>query len=79
MEKRYFKSIALIAGLFACLFAKAQEAASRPEMADALRANGKIYVVVTVLLIIFIGIVVYLISIDRKATRLQNELNELKK
>jgi len=79
MEKRYFKSLALVFSVFASFFASAQEAATRPEMADAMRADGKIYVVVAVLLIIFTGIVVYLISIDRKANRLQNELNELKK
>ena len=44
------------------------------EMADALRQSGKIYVVVGVLSIIFIGIVVYLISIDRKLSKLEKEL-----
>lgn len=41
------------------------------EMADQMRANGKIYVVVAVLLIILIGLLVYLISIDRKVSRLE--------
>ncbi len=50
-----------------------------PEMADILRENGKIYVVVAVLAIIFAGIIVYLIVIDRKAKKLDKELNELKK
>ena len=39
------------------------------EMADALRSSGKIYIVVAVLLVIFSGIVVYLISIDRKISK----------
>lgn len=43
------------------------------EMADALRANGKIYVVVAVLMVIFIGIVVYLVRIDRKLSRIEKE------
>ena len=43
------------------------------EMADALRSSGKIYIVVAVLLVIFSGIVVYLISIDRKISKLEKE------
>ena len=44
------------------------------EMADVLRQSGKIYVVVGVLSIIFLGIVVYLVSIDRKLGKLEKEL-----
>jgi CcmD family protein len=44
-----------------------------------MRENGKIYVVVAVLAIIFVGIVVYLISIDRKTNALQKQLEDLKK
>jgi CcmD family protein len=51
--------------------AMAQE--GRPEMADAMRSDGKIWVVVAVLAVIFAGILVYLIRIDRKVTRLERE------
>ena len=43
---------------------------------DFLRSMGKIYVVVGVLLMIFIGIVIYLISLDRKLTKLETQINE---
>ncbi len=43
------------------------------EMADALRSNGKIYVVVLVLATIFAGIIWLLVRMDRKITRLENE------
>ena len=43
----------------------------KPQMADALRTSGKIYVVVTVLLIILLGLFIYLINTDRKITRLE--------
>lgn len=46
------------------------------EMADTLRANGKIYVVVLVVGIIFAGIVSYLIWIDRKLSRLEKEIKK---
>ncbi len=64
------KRIKLLATmLWAAITASAQEAT--PDMADALRANGKIYVVVTVIGIIFTGIVTYLVYIDRKISKLE--------
>ncbi len=42
-----------------------------PEMALELRSSGKIYVVVGVLVIIFIGILTYLIHIDKKISKLE--------
>jgi CcmD family protein len=42
-----------------------------PQMADGMRASGKIYVVVGVLLIILSGIFIYLFRLDRKMTRLE--------
>ncbi len=66
MSKKY-KS--LLAMLLISLAANAQEV----EMATGLRASGKIYVVVAVLATIFTGIVVYLISLDRRIKRLEKE------
>ena len=43
------------------------------EMADVMRNNGKIYVVVGVISIIFVGIAVYLITIDRRLTKIEKE------
>jgi len=43
------------------------------EMADAMRANGKIYVVVVVLATIFAGIFAYLVYLDRKIGKLEKE------
>jgi K+-transporting ATPase A subunit len=51
-------------------------AATEPEMADALRASGKIYVVVLVLVIIVTGLLVYLIRLDGKVSRLEREVND---
>jgi len=39
------------------------------------RSIGKIYVVVAVILAIFLGIVVFLIYLDRKLTKLENQIN----
>lgn len=57
----------------------AQNGNSGIEMADALRGSGKIYVVVGVIAIIFIGIIIYLVSIDKKLSKLEKEHQSLKK
>lgn len=44
------------------------------EMADEMRSNGKIYVVVGVIFLIFAGITFYLLKIDRKITALEKEI-----
>jgi hypothetical protein len=36
-----------------------------------MRHNGKIYVVVSVILIIFIGLILYLVRLDRKISRIE--------
>lgn len=41
--------------------------------ASIMRSNGKIYVVVAVVLTILIGLIAYLIRIDRKISRLEKE------
>lgn len=43
------------------------------EMADLMRSNGKIYVVIAVMLTILLGLILYLVRIDRKITRLEKE------
>jgi len=40
-------------------------------MADALRSNGKIYVVVLVICTIFAGIILFLVALDRKIKKLE--------
>jgi len=44
------------------------------EMADTLRSNGKIYVVVGVVMIIFAGVITYMVLIDRKISKLEKEV-----
>lgn len=46
------------------------------EMADTMRSNGKIYVVVGVIFILFMGIIFYLYSIDKKVSTLEKELKD---
>ncbi len=41
------------------------------DMADAMRKDGKIYVVLAVVLTIFAGIIIYLVRLDRKISKLE--------
>jgi hypothetical protein len=44
------------------------------EMADKMKAEGKIYVVVGVVLIILVGLLIYLMRIERKVTKMEKEM-----
>ena len=46
----------------------------KPQMADALRSNGKIFVVVAVLVIILIGLFLYLMNTDKKISRIEKNI-----
>ena len=43
------------------------------EMADAMRSNGRIYVVIAVMLTILAGLILYLWRLDRKIGKLEKE------
>ena len=71
MLKLFTKKILLSLFLaFTFAIANAQE---KVEMADTMRSNGKIYVVVAVLVIILTGMFLFLINIDRKVSRLEKQ------
>ena len=57
--------------LFCNIISMAQDNGSG--IANEMRSNGKIYVVVGVLTAIFIGIIIYLIRLDRKLAKLERE------
>jgi CcmD family protein len=43
------------------------------EMADQLRSSGKIYVVIATIVIVFVGLAIYLFSIDRRLKKIERE------
>ena len=43
------------------------------EMADALRSSGKIYIVVSVISVVFIGIAIYLFSMDSRLKKIEKQ------
>lgn len=64
-----FRFLFPVCGILYNTAAMAQDA--KPEMADMMRSNGKIYVVVAVCLTILIGLFIYVFLIDRKISRLE--------
>lgn len=64
----------IVAALFMLAFpavCKAQESAV--EMADLMRSNGKIYVVVGVVMLIILGILGYLIKLDLQLKKIEKQ------
>jgi len=59
---------------FAAAIIRAQTAAEPP--ADFLRSIGKLYVVVAVIVVVFLGIVFYLWRLDRRMTDLENQIDD---
>ncbi len=71
--ERLTKCILGIALVFASVIANAQ---TDVEMADGMRSEGKIYVVVGIILIVLTGFVFYLVTLDRKVKKLENLLGD---
>ena len=46
-------------------------AQDKVDMADTMRSNGRIYVVVSVVVTILLGLILYLVRLDRKMSRLE--------
>ena len=61
------KLISIFTLLLLTFFANAQGVS----MADTMKENGKIYVVIAVILTILAGLVLYLIRLDRKISKLE--------
>jgi len=72
--KKYLK-------LFVLIFAFVPDSAwaQQAQMADTMRSEGKIYVVVAILLVILVGLIFYLFTLDRKLKRLEDEAQSLRK
>ncbi|HEY9044589.1 MAG TPA: CcmD family protein [Ohtaekwangia sp.] len=72
MEK-ILKSFFALAAIVLSFSAQAQ---SEVQMADTMRSEGKIYVVVSIILIILVGLIAYLFLMDRKVKKLEERLAE---
>ena len=64
----------LLLVLLSLVFSSNLFAQTTPPATDFMHSNGKIYVVVLVVVVILSGLFIYLINLDRKISRLEKEL-----
>lgn len=65
------KIFSLVLAILAGLPLWAQD--NKVEMADLMRSNGKIYIVVAICLTILIGLFLYVWNVDRKISSIEKE------
>ncbi len=69
--KIIIRTIALLFLLFCSTMVIAQD--QKVEMADGMRSSGRIYVVIAVMLTILIGLIIYLVRLDKKISNLEKQ------
>ncbi|MDB5011382.1 MAG: hypothetical protein JWQ06_2171 [Mucilaginibacter sp.] len=68
MKKLPFLLLLLLS--FTSVFAQADQSV---EMDNVMRSSGKIYVVIATIAIVFIGLAIYLFSIDKRLRKIEKE------
>lgn len=68
---KFRKLVCFLAVVLSAVTVQAQSASVEGE--DFMRSNGKIYVVVAVVLTIVIGLLAYVYSLDRKISKLEKK------
>jgi hypothetical protein len=70
MRNRFLHFILALSSLFITVIASAQTLDSNE---TGMRSNGKIFVVMAVCITILTGLIIYLISIDRKIKKIEKQ------
>ena len=65
--------LTLLSMLMTTLFVQAQEGTGKTIVGETMRSNGRIYVVLAVMLTILIGLILYLVRLDRKISKVEKE------
>ncbi|MBD1394756.1 CcmD family protein [Mucilaginibacter glaciei] len=72
------KKLILLAAILFCFLAANAQNGQDVTMGDVMRSEGKIYVVVVTMVIVFAGLAIYLFSMDRRLKKIEKENNETK-
>ena len=67
------KFILSIIAIFTVFIVSAQDMASNNSQTEGMNSNGKIWVVMTVCITILSGLIVYVVSLDRKLSKLEKK------
>ena len=65
------KKLLILLCLAFCNIAAFAQQPNNVDMADTMRSSGKIYVVIATICIIFVGLAIYLFSIDRRLKKIE--------
>jgi uncharacterized transporter YbjL len=71
IQKNLLRSISILT-LFLLPFLTSAQSAG-PEMADDMRRNGKIYIVLACVLLVLSGMIAFLLMMENRLTRLEKE------
>lgn len=75
MQKTDMKTKPLLLSFVLLIYCNISYGQSDVEMADIMRSNEKvIHVVVAVALIVMLGLIIYMIALDRKVTAIEKKL-----
>ncbi len=75
MKKIYYTLFCMYLLLLSavCFAQNPEGSGDKPGMAVGMRSNGKIYVVVAVVVTILLGLFLYLANLDKKISRMEKE------
>ena len=65
--------LTLLSMLMTTMFVQAQEGTGKTIVGETMRSNGRIYVVLAVMLTILIGLILYLVRLDKKISKVEKE------
>jgi peptidoglycan/LPS O-acetylase OafA/YrhL len=63
----------LLSLLLLSLFMQAQQGTGKSVIGETMRSSGRIYVVVAVMVTILAGLILYLVRLEKKITKLEKE------
>jgi len=75
IKKVLFSFVLVLLGLPTTLLAQNE---GNIDMAETMRSEGKIYVVILVVAIVFTGLIIFAFRSDRKISKLEKEVESLK-
>ncbi|MGZ8553259.1 MAG: CcmD family protein [Chitinophagaceae bacterium] len=66
--------LTLLILLLPTIVVHAQEGTVKTGFGETMRSSGRIYVVIAVILIILFGLILYLVRLDKKMSKMEKEL-----
>jgi protein-S-isoprenylcysteine O-methyltransferase Ste14 len=65
--------LSLLLLLLTTIYVQAQEGSANTAFGETMRSSGRIYVVIAVILTILFGLILYLVRLDKKMSKLEKE------